>query len=507
MDRFKWPGCRKRIARVVRRLVLGTLALSCSLIPLFAQERDVITNNENDNADAVASTSSSQGGDSLTADLARRLADVEKDLKKRNEADSKSAKAGGEKKTDDGWVDMSTDKWTIKMGGHVQLDYINWANADADIKGSKADPGTKDYFEFRRLRLTADGTGYGVFDFRLQMTLEPETVGDTAPVVSPSDGVTLINPVTSPSVKDAYFSINEIPWIGRARIGNFFVPFSLEQVTNDTNNIFMERSIPSQGIFSADRQVGMAFYNASDDQRFTWTTGAFFDNISDTLKERIDDNQGLRVSGRVTWLPYYDEPSNGRYLVHTGAGILYTKDQDHSVRFRARPQIHEGPRLIDSGKIAADSYTTGNLEFATVWGQCTVQSEAFLSNVNRTAGGAVNIFGAYAHVSYFLTGENRIYERFGQHGAQFGRNVPFNNVFAVKGCRSWGAWEAKVRWSYLDLNNVHQGKYDDLTVGFNWYWSDRTRVMFDWIHPVTSKNTTFGGTTSDLLATRFDFNW
>ncbi|MFN0199848.1 MAG: OprO/OprP family phosphate-selective porin, partial [Planctomycetaceae bacterium] len=276
---------------------------------------------------------------------------------------------------------------------------------------------------------------------------------------------------------------------------------------NDTNNIFMERSIPSQGIFAADREVGMAIYNCTDDQRMTWASGVFFDSISEGLKERIDDNQGYRVSGRVTWLPYYDEPSNGRYLVHTGAGVLHTDDQDNRVRFRARPQIHEGPRLIDSGALDADSYTTGNLELAVVWGQFTLQSEAFLSNVNMNAVDSTNVHGAYAHVSYFLTGENRIYERFGQHGAQFGRNVPTSNFFMVPGGVSWGAWEAKTRWSYLNLRNVDEGEYNDLTVGFNWYWNDRVRLMFDWIHPVTSSETTFGSTQSDLLATRFDFNW
>jgi phosphate-selective porin OprO and OprP len=80
--------------------------------------------------------------------------------------------------------------------------------------------------------------------------------------------------------------------LGRLRIGNFFVPFSLEQVTNDTNNIFMERSIPTQGVFAADREVGIALYNCTEDQRITWATGAFFDSISEGLKERIDDNQG-----------------------------------------------------------------------------------------------------------------------------------------------------------------------------------------------------------------------
>ncbi len=206
-------------------------------------------------------------------------------------------------------------------------------------------------------------------------------------------------------------------------------------------------------------------------------------------------------------MPYYDEPSNGRYLIHTGVGILHTEDQDDSVRFRARPQIHEGPRLIDSGALSASTYTTGNVEMATVWGPVTLQSEAFLSSVNLTTGNFVNVQGAYVHVSYFLTGENRIFERFGQHGPQFGRNVPYTNFFAVPGCIGSGAWETKARWSYLDLNNVDRGQYNDLTVGFNWYWTDRVRIMFDWIHPITSSQTTFGATESDLLAMRFDFNW
>ena len=423
----------------------------------------------------------SSGGDGVPT-YAEPRPDLEAILRRLNQLEKVTAKP-----------QENPNQWTLKFGGHVQLDYINWANADSAITGPAAAPGTKDYFEFRRLRLMAEGKGYGNLDFRLQMTLEPETVGESG------------GAATSPDVKDAYLSMNDIPWLGRFRIGNFFVPFSLEQVTNDTFNVFMERSIPSQGIFAADREVGIAFYNATEDKNVTWAYGAFFDSISDTLKERIDDNQGYRLSGRVTWLPYYDEPSNGRYLVHLGAGVLYTDDQDNKVRFRARPQIHEGPRLIDSGVLNATSYTTGNIESAVVWGPVTVQSEAYLCRVNMSLTDPATIGGAYAHLSYFLTGENRIFERFGQHGAQFGRNVP-NKIFNLSE-GGWGAWEAKARWSYLNLNTFHKGEYNDLTVGMNWYWTDRTRVMFDWIHPVTSSSTTFGSTKSDLLAMRFDFNW
>ena len=420
--------------------------------------------------------------------LQERIDQLESAEKKRSEADRK--KKEDETKKAEGWQDMSTDNWNVKLGGHIQLDYVNWANADPNITG------TEDYFEFRRLRLVADGTGYGQLDFRLQMTLEPETVGTSAP-----------GTVTSPDVKDAYFSMNEIPGLGRVRIGNFFVPFSLEQVTNDTNNIFMERSIPSQGVFAVDREVGIALYNCTDDQNVTWATGVFFDSISEGLKERIDDNQGYRVSGRMTWTPFYDEPSNGRYLIHTGIGVLHTDDQDNKVSFRARPQIREGPRLIDSGTLAANSYTTGNFEFAAVMGPVTLQSELFASSVNMMAGGSQTASGGYAHLSYFLTGESRIYQRFGQHGAQFGRNVPTSNFFIVPGAISPGAWEVKTRYSNLNLDQVHKGQYNDLTTGFNWYLNDRTRVMFDWIHPVTTNDTTFGSTQSDLLAMRFDVNW
>lgn len=429
--------------------------------------------------------------DSLIAepsdDFAKRLADIENTLKK--QADAEKKKKDDDKKKAEGWADMSNDKWNIKMGGHVQMDYINWPQAAPSI------PGPLNYFEFRRLRLTADGTGYGVFDFRLQMTLEPGTN-------------TAFNTTASPDVKDAYVSMNEIPIIGRLRIGNFFVPFGLEQVTNDTMNIFLERSIPTQGIFTADREVGVAFYNCTENKNFTWCGGCFFDSLSDTNKTRVDDNQGYRLSGRATWVPYYDEVSNGRYVVHTGAGILYTDDQDNIVRFQARPQIRSGPTILDSGPIAADNYTTGNLEFAVVWGRVTLQSEAYSTSVNRRVGDNANFSGAYAHVSYFLTGENRVYERFGQHGAQFGRNVPFTNFFVVPGGWGSGAWEFKARWSHLEFQSVDRGQYNDLTVGFNWYWSDRTRCMFDWIHPeTTAAARPFGGTQSDIIGMRFDFNW
>jgi phosphate-selective porin OprO and OprP len=422
--------------------------------------------------------------DDQLADMLERLETLEAANKKPDKAEEKK-----EEKKEPEWVDMSADKWTVKLGGHVQGDQVFWANKDPAITS----PLARDYFEFRRLRLMADGVGYGVYDFRIQMDIEPES----------GDGVA--TPVVD--IKDAYLTINEVAFFNRVRFGNFFVPFSLEQVTNDTNNIFMERSIPTQGIFAADREVGTAFYGVNDSMDVTWTGGVFYDSISESLKERIDSNQGVRASGRLTYLPYYDEPSNGRYMLHTGCGVLYTQDQNDLIRFRARPQIHEGPFLIDSGDRTGNSYTTANVELATVLGSFSAQSELFVSSVDLDAADPATLYGSYVYMSYFLTGENRIYERFGQHGAQFGRNVPFSNFFLIPGGIGPGGWEVKGRWSYLDLGELDSGVYNDMTLGFNWYWSDRMRVMLDWIRPITSANTEFGSTESDIIATRLDFNF
>jgi phosphate-selective porin OprO and OprP len=385
-------------------------------------------------------------------------------------------------------LEQNPPGWQVQLGGHFQTDYVNWAQADPAIADAK------DYVELRRIRLVAEGQGYGQFDFRLQMTLEPEALSEE-PLA------------TIPSVRDAYVSMKDIPLFGRLRIGNFFVPFGLEQITTGPNLVFLERSIPTQGLFTAGREVGFALYNSTADHRLTWTHGYFFDGVSDSLKEVVDDNQGLRMSGRLTFLPLVDDSGSDRWLLHTGMGILHTNDQDNHYRFRARPHINNGTRLIDSGGLDGESYTTGNLETAAILGPLTIQSEAYLSSLNLETGDQPTIQGAYIHFSYFLTGENRHFDRFGQHGASFGRTQLRSNFRLGREGYCLGAWELKARWSYLDLSNLRRGQYNDLTMGFNWHWTERMRMMFDWIHPFTESDSLFGTTQSDILAMRFDVSW
>src|SRR5207244_10155052 len=116
------------------------------------------------------------------------------------------------------------------------------------------------------------------------------------------------------------------------------------------------------------------------------------------------------------------------------------------VAFRGRPEIVTGNsfvvdnnRFLDTGLMqAADVQTTG-FEVAAILGPFSVQSEDILVGVQDAfapagkkakALGNPTFQGFYAQASYFITGENRAYDkRFGR----FDRVRPFNNVWMVRG--------------------------------------------------------------------------
>jgi len=385
------------------------------------------------------------------------------------------------KEEEDEWENVSGQKWTYKVGGRIHMDYVMWAEQNDASRaeaigqgGANALGDAQNYFEFRRLRLEVKGEGYGVYDYKLQLDFEPE-----------------FNDFEGVSLKDVFFGINYVPGLGYVRFGHFKEPFSLEELTSSNFISFMERALPNE-VFVPGRKVGVAAYNHNSDESLVWAGGVFFNDIDDVLKERVTDNQGIDLTGRIVATPYFCE--GGRYLLHLGAGITYAHlafddepGENPVARFRARPEVHEGPRWIDTGELAVDDYYVANLEAATVWGPLSLQSELFYTKTNGILGTPDQEFwGAYAFASYFLTGENRLYER--KEGC-FGRVTPFTNFWIVPTAEGtdigWGAWEVLARWSYLDLNNTpddESGLQNDATFGLNWYWNPYTRMMFNYIH-------------------------
>jgi phosphate-selective porin OprO/OprP len=422
-------------------------------------------------------------------DLLQRLEAIEQRLKNED---------GKAKQPDlydpwEGWEDVTDEKWTHQVGGRLLTETVMWMDGDGV-------PGSENYTEIRQVRLGLRGTGYGVLDYRIQLDFEPEATDTRADddnnIVG--DSVTT-STFGSVGMKDLYVGMHEIPFFGYVRIGHFKVSFSHDQLISRRDMTFMERyPMSDPNGFTPGREIGVQAYNNSADQRITWQYGAFFDSISESAKQRVDDNQGMVVSARGTWTPFYDEPSDGRYLVHLGLGGIYTHPQDGSGRFSQRAEMHEGPVMIDTGAIAADDYTVLGTEFLWHWGSVYINNELMWSHVNA-AGGDDDFYSGYVEAGWFLTGEHRNYNRKQGH---FVDMKPFESFWFTPGCHGLGAWEVATRWSFVDFTeSPNASEYNSLNLALNWYWNSRARVQLNWLQPFTN-GAPLGDTESSILSLR-----
>ena len=128
----------------------------------------------------------------------------------------------------------------------------------------------------------------------------------------------------STAFKDVYIQVRELPMLGNVRVGHFKECFGLEDLTSDNYTTFMERSLNDEGAFCPGRNDGIMTYNWTENQRATWAIGAFTNQTGyDQPPTFVFDHWGLDMPMRFTYLPWYDEASGGRGLVHTGLGYVF----------------------------------------------------------------------------------------------------------------------------------------------------------------------------------------
>jgi phosphate-selective porin OprO/OprP len=184
------------------------------------------------------------------------------------------------------------------------------------------------------------------------------------------------------------------------------------------------------------------------------------------------------------------------------------------VQFRARPELRDAigdfgsggapgnsTRMVDTGAFIAPSTTVLGGEWLYFLGPLSFQAEYALVSANdavvtvgtgraaRTTRGDRTFSGGYGQVSYFLTGETRLYDKqYGRLGTFY--VDPFTNFWLTEdedtGRLNFGsgAVELAARYSYLNLNDgpVQGGVLGGLTVGLNWYLSSNLKLQFEWVH-------------------------
>ncbi|MBX9788478.1 MAG: hypothetical protein K2Y37_06145 [Pirellulales bacterium] len=406
--------------------------------------------------------------------LADRMARLEKRLDDLASAEKK----GGDGKT-------PTVKWT----GQLQGDHVMISQSPNNI-ATLGD--IQNFADLRRARIGAQGEVFDNMVYRMEMDFAL---------------------TGKPTFLDVYFEQQDLPYLRDLRVGYFFEPFGLERYTSNRFTTFMERSLPD--VFNPARHLGVMILRTESDQMGTYFLGTFR-SFTDPWGGDFGDPSSQAVTGRVTRLLWYDEPSGGRYLLHVGGAFSYRGAGGRSVRFQSRPEIRPGdpavipfPPFVDTGNIPTEHWELYGTELMLIHGPFSIQSEAMLVPLNQAAGPRTLFYGWYAFASFFLTGENRGYSR--ETGIS-DRVYPFENFFRVRGggpiITGTGAWEVAIRLSQIDLTDagILGGRLTDLTVGLNWYLNPWAKMTFNYVHPMLQSGT-HGPSTADIFGIRAQFDF
>ncbi len=347
--------------------------------------------------------------------------------------------------------ETANKNFTMRVGGRVHNDWT-FVDEDEDVEAALGEA-QDDSVKFRRARLYLSGTLYKNIEFKWQYDF--------------AGGAT--------ALKDAYLAFTQVPVVSTLYAGQFKEPIALEQVTSSNDISFIERSVMLA--FNPERSTGFMVGGPASGERVTWNLGVFKDS-DDKKGGDIAADGDFAYTGRVTGLPVYDKEHD--QLVHVGGSYSYRMPNDEMVQFKSNPEASTDDPFVDTGAISdVDEYSLAGLEVAGMVGPFSAQAEYMMADLNVDTGSDPSFDAWYSQVGYLITGESRQYKT--TVGA-FENPRPRSNFRSSEGC-GWGAWEALVRYSSIDLDDeaVAGGEMDDLSFGLNWYLNPNTRVMWNLI--------------------------
>lgn len=370
-----------------------------------------------------------------------------------------------------------------------------------------------------------------------------------------------------PSFFDVWAEQTNLGWLGTVRIGQFRQPYTMDCLTSVRHLEFLERSTAFNSMDPL-RRVGIMSYNMSEDRNTMWMGSVyrpsytFLNPTNNTVTDAVTgidsrfgnfvgNSGGWATAWRATHLLWYDEPAEGRYLLHVGGGYDYTQiggnggppSAANGDLYIARtiPGVFVGevqnigvtssgtPNVANSGNIPATSFSFYHAELAGQYGSAHFQTEWIATSLQTLTAGNIMMNGAYFQTGYFLTGEHCGYNRqFGVMDYNVRPNTEFFGLGRGKGIAGWGAWEVAGRWDYLNLPNAgfappsaaavasgatnagtnaanpNPGTLNIGTVALNWWWNQYTRVQFNYMSVWQNSDfAVYGKSHTNVFALRF----
>jgi phosphate-selective porin OprO and OprP len=135
----------------------------------------------------------------------------------------------------------------------------------------------------------------------------------------------------------------------------------------------------------------------------TWAASVFGSG-QDQFGNSLADAGGVGTAERITWCPYYDEPSDGRYYLHLGLAHHMSAPPNERAAFRTIPEMYVGdfipeafipgqqptptlargvPFFVNTGVLAVESFNVIGTEVLWVDGPLSVQSEVMVNFVDQ----------------------------------------------------------------------------------------------------------------------------
>lgn len=306
-------------------------------------------------------------------------------------------------------------------------------------------------------------------------------------------------------------------WIGRSKEGP-----SLNRVMVGYDGWTMERFTFSDAAIPllAD---GVRWQGYVPRANLWWNVGGFFDWQSEGEAWSHFNNQ---VAGRFGYVKF-DSDTAGR-LVHLGLSFQVGSPNEGALQLKSKPESFTGPNFVDTGPIPSTSAVLGGIEAYYRTGPWLFGTEYYAERVKLSAAASAGSDGgpddgadlrgdmrAAMHTAmrampaarradgphdpvfhggdiaavWNITGETR---RYIPLGSTFDAVSPRRSVFAGGS----GAWEAVLRFSYIDLDDaeITGGKFWRLTPMVNWHLSDGVRLAFAYGYGVLDRFGVHAGT-------------
>jgi len=242
-------------------------------------------------------------------------------------------------------------------------------------------------------------------------------------------------------------------------------PFSLEASSSSSAITFMEDALPVNAL-SENKNAGVDFLRRTSNYVIN-ASWVFYNPRVQGVSET-----GQALVGRYVYSPIR---FHGRKNFHLGGSFSYRfLNNNAEVQLQSGPEVATADEYyVNTGNIDdGNAVVRAGLEASQVNGRFSWQWEVLASRVMRNNADTLQFWGAYFHLSQFLTNDSRNYDQ----GSGTFINVVPNSPLGRDG---WGAFEVAFRASYVDLTDkdIVGGRESNLSLGFNWYLNEKLRVM------------------------------